>query len=97
MLGILGGVMLAMIFLKILGSIDTLEKDVKNMQQDFEVLKTERDYYKSELDIHKTWTDFLPKTEGGDGVVLDKEPKESKYNSDDIPGLFDAVFEEDKK
>ena len=100
-LGTLVGIAAAMMFGRVLELITKLEKDIKKIKFDLEVLQTERDHYKKELNNHKKWNDFYPSPKDGEVGPIPKphitwgNETLAKFDPDKVPGLFDDVFKKE--
>jgi len=97
------GVMMAVgvwSLIKVFESFDKLDKLIDEVKKDQEILTTERDYYKAELEKREKWAVFLP---GQDSRPVPSEvtppqrdpenPKE-KYDPEKISGMFDTLYKE---
>jgi len=99
--GIIVGVTLGVVFGKI-QRLNTLVETVNRIKFEVEVLSTEKNFYKDELEKQKKWDDFLPTQYPQHphppelfNANLPKDEK-GKFNPDDVPGVFDGVFGESK-
>jgi len=94
--GIIVGAMLGLVFGKI-QRLNALQETVNRIKFEVEVLSTEKNFYKDELEKQKKWDDFLPHTQAPElfNANLQKDEK-GKFNPDDVPGVFDGVFGETK-
>ena len=102
LIGAFMGIATAMIFVQLMKMISDVETDIKNIKLELEVLQTERDYFKDELNKHKKWSEFLPgqMKEGEVGpippvsseTIISTPDQVRKYNPDEVPGLFDDMF-----
>jgi len=96
---ILGGV-IGLVYSRTATLTDLISR-VDKIKFDMEVLSTERNFYKGELEKQKKWDDFLPTQYPQHqppelfNANLKKDEK-GKFNPDDVPGVFDGVFGEIK-
>ena len=97
--GIIVGATLGLVFGKI-QKLNNLQETVNKIKFEVEVLSTEKNFYKDELEKQKKWDDFLPSQypqyhSPEPNANLQKDEK-GKFNPDDVPGVFDGVFGETK-
>ena len=59
---------------------------------DKEVTETERDYYKEQDKVKQKRIDDWSEFNNQEAPSESKEPKEKKFNPDEVKGIFDDVF-----
>ena len=88
MFGIIIGLLVTVCVLALIGSMIELHEKIEKVELDLEIIQTERDYFKDELEKHKAWAEFLP------GQVAESDPTDKpKFDPNEVPGAFDGIFD----